>query len=85
MQELAQRLPAATQIIIVRDPDMPREDCRIEWKNGSLERVTSQLWQQVEKSLSNIALISARETTDQMDKLQSQVLNTTETPSSEKE
>jgi flagellar assembly protein FliH len=85
LQELAKRLPAATQIIIVRDPDMPLSDCRIEWNNGSLARVTTQLWQNVEKAVSNMQIIVGREATDKMQALQVQVLTNQPTPSSEKE
>jgi flagellar assembly protein FliH len=85
LQELAKKLPAATQIIIVRDPDMPLSDCRIEWNNGSLARVTSQLWENVEKAISNMQIIVGRETTEKMQSLEAQVLTNNQTQSSEKE
>jgi len=85
LQEMAVNLPAVTHIVIVRDPDMPRADCRIEWQNGSMERITTQLWQQVEKAVNNMEIIATRETTAQMEELQAQVSKTNETPSSEKE
>ncbi len=85
LQELAQRLPAATRIIIVRDPDMPKADCRIEWHNGSLERVTTNLWQHVEKAIGNMQVIGKREATDQLEELQAKVLTSNETSGSEKE
>ena len=42
-------MPAATDIVVQRDPNMPLADCRIEWNHGGMERNTEQLWQQVEK------------------------------------
>lgn len=85
LQELAQRLPAATKIIIVRDPAMPLSDCRIEWNNGSLARTTSTLWENVEKAISNMQIIATREATGHMQVLQDQLITTDETPTSEKE
>ena len=85
LQELAPQLPMATHVVIVRDPGMPLSDCRIEWQNGSLERVTEQLWQQVEQSLNNMQSIAIRETTEQMVELQTQLTPKPEAPDSEKE
>jgi flagellar assembly protein FliH len=73
LQELASRLPAATQIVIVRDPAMPISDCRIEWRNGSLARITEELWQNLETAISNIQLIGARDAHARMDVLQAHV------------
>ena len=85
LQELALRLPAVTHITIVRDPSMPAADCRIEWNHGSLERVTEQLWRQVEKSLNNMQTIATREISEEMEQLQTQTLPKTEHPNGEKE
>lgn len=73
LQEIAARLPAATQIIIQRDAGMPRADCRIEWQHGSMERNAEQLSQQVEKAAASITAGEKRDTEQQMDALKEQL------------
>lgn len=80
LQELAQRLPAATRIVIVRDPNMPRPDCRIEWANGSMERVTSGIWKDIDRAVDNMEIINARETAAQMETLQTEIFTANEPP-----
>ncbi len=85
LQELAQRLPAATRIVIVRDPAMPRPDCRIEWSNGTMERITASLWKEIDRALGNMEVINTRETFAKMDELQKQIVNANDPQSGEKE
>lgn len=73
LQEIAARLPAATEIVIQRDPAMAQPDCRIEWGRGALARDTAQLWQQVEKAIGNMSAIATRDGTKQLEQLQAQV------------
>ena len=49
VEQLAERLQSAADIVILRDPAMPAADFRVEWNQGVMERQTEQLWQQVEK------------------------------------
>jgi flagellar assembly protein FliH len=86
LQQIASRLPAATDIIIMRDPDMPAEDCRIEWKQGGMERNTGQMWQQLERVIGNLSATALRDGKEEMDELKNE-LGTQEPPQqpSEKE
>ena len=69
LQQLAERMPAATQIIIQRSPDMPLTDCKVEWEHGSMERSVEHIWKQVEKAIDNITEAHIRETELQLDML----------------
>lgn len=80
LQQLAERLPEATKIIIVRDPHMQLADCRIEWRNGSMERVTEKLWQQVEKAVANMATIAERDTNAELQQVEQQIATANDTP-----
>jgi flagellar assembly protein FliH len=73
LQSVASRLPDSTHIVIVRDPDMPKSDCRIEWKFGSISHSTEEIWQRVEKVLENTNTISSREHAQDMQQLQANV------------
>lgn len=85
LKEMATRLPAATHIVIMRDPAMPAADCRIEWKHGALERVTAQLWQQVEQAVGDMSVIAGRETAEELKALEAPPPSTnTDEPSSSK-
>jgi len=68
--EIASRLQAATDIVILRDPEMPPADCRIEWHNGVMERNTEKLWQNVERVLGDMSATAVRDTEIDMNNLQ---------------
>lgn len=85
LKDLSVKLPAYTHIVIVRDPAMPKADCKIEWKQGSMERVTEGLWQQIEKIVSDMSIISTRGAAEQMAALEAQLSTGKESPSSKKE
>jgi len=85
LKQMAARMPAATHIIIMRDPAMPHTDCRIEWKQGSMERITAKLWEQIETLVGNMGIIATRETTEDLNKLEAELPKPDETPSSKKE
>ncbi len=70
LEILTNKLQATTDIVILRDPDMPRSDCRVEWKNGVLERDTAKIWQQLEQAVDNISTTTERDTNQQLDALQ---------------
>ncbi len=61
LQAVASKLPDHTEIIIVRDPAMPRADCRIDWKLGSIHHTVQELWTRVDKAIENLAAVSARD------------------------
>lgn len=43
------------EINIQSDPDLPAGDCRIEWRYGSAEHNTEELWRQMEAIIQNMA------------------------------
>jgi len=71
--EIASRLQTATDIVILRDPEMPPADCRIEWHHGVMERNTEKLWQQLEQVIENITATALRDTETEMNALQKQL------------
>lgn len=81
LKEMTVKLPASTHIIIVRDPNMPKEDCRIEWKQGAMERITNDLWKQMERITNDLSAIAAREATQAMQALEEQLPKPDETHS----
>lgn len=45
----------AGEIIISPSTEIAREDCRIEWKNGSAERTAGELWYEIDSIISAVA------------------------------
>jgi flagellar assembly protein FliH len=70
LQILTDRLQAGNDIIILRDPDMPLADCRVEWKHGVMERKTDAIWQQVEDATENMVVSAKRDTNAHLDDMQ---------------
>ena len=88
LEILTNRLNAAIEIIILRSPDMPLSDYKLEWKNGAMERSVSHIWEQIERATENLVVSAARDTNAHLDQLQTQVVvNETpdETPKEHKE
>lgn len=84
LQSIAARLPAATDIIIVRSADMGKSDCRIDWQNGFMERTTEQLWQQIETVINDMTITAGRSAAQGIQQLQSDMAITiTETKAPE--
>lgn len=71
LEKMGDRLPAATQIVVLRSKDMPFADCRVEWESGSMERQTDSLWQRVEKVIADMTDTAGREAQKDMDALAS--------------
>ena len=69
LKHLAERMPAATQLIIMRSPDMVVSDCTIEWQHGSLERSTQHICKQIEATIDNLIAASVRDSKQQLDLL----------------
>jgi flagellar assembly protein FliH len=70
LETLTSRLQATNDIVILRSPDMPLSDCKVEWNNGAMERNTDRIWQQAEKVTENLAASIARDTNEQLDGLE---------------
>lgn len=73
LNALAERMPAATQILIMRNPEMPIADCKIEWDHGSMERTTEHLWQQIEHAVNDIVQMQKRNNEEQLSFLYQQL------------
>lgn len=79
LHQLAQAMPDNTEIVIVRDPNMPITDCKIEWNLGSAEHSIDQIWEKVEHAVQNMDEIAIRDHHKAMDELQSEVENANNT------
>ncbi len=77
LQQLAARLPEHTEIIIMRDPNIPLADCRIDWKLGSMNHSIADLWTRVEKAVGDITALAARDAATDMQALEQRVANPT--------
>jgi flagellar assembly protein FliH len=76
LEALTSRLQSATDITILRDPDMPQADCRIEWKNGAMERNTQRILEQTDRVTENMVASATRDTNEHLDTLQAQLPET---------
>jgi flagellar biosynthesis/type III secretory pathway protein FliH len=88
LEILTNRLNANNEIIILRSPDMPLSDYKLEWKNGAMERSVSHIWEQIERATENLVVSAARDTNAHLDQLQTQVVadeTPNETPKEHKE
>ena len=73
LEQLAERLQSAADIVILRDPNLPAADFRIEWSQGTMERQTETLWQEVEKVMEDMAATATRDAKGQMETLQQEI------------
>lgn len=73
LEALTSRLQSATDITILRDPEMPLADCRIEWKHGAMERNTQRLLEQTDRVTENMVASVTRDTNAHLDTLQAQL------------
>ena len=46
---MASRVGYEGQVVLVGDPDLPVEDCRISWQAGAVERAIDDTWQQIDQ------------------------------------
>jgi flagellar assembly protein FliH len=67
LQKLNGKVPSTAHIEVIASEQMPFGDYYIEWKNGSLERSTEKLWQQMEKAINNMLSMLANEQEEQLD------------------
>ncbi len=72
IKQISSREKSAQNIKVIADDNMPVSDYRIEWKNGSLERNTEKLWQQMEKVIENMLATLTNEEEEQLDLLKTQ-------------
>lgn len=75
IKQIAGQGKYAQNIKVTADDNMPVSNYRIEWKNGSLERNTEKLWQQMEKAIENMLATLANEEEEQLDLLRTQYEN----------
>ncbi|NBX04361.1 MAG: hypothetical protein EBR02_09965, partial [Alphaproteobacteria bacterium] len=68
------------QILVASNPDMPKADCRVEWANGSMERSSEKLWQNIQQVIDNMSIASARDTEEQLSFLQGNMAITAPIP-----
>lgn len=79
LQGLAQKMPETTEIVIIRDPDMPKSDCKITWKLGSAEHKIEDIWEKVTKAVTDHEDLSLREHSKDMDELKQTIDNANNT------
>ncbi len=69
LQKLGAKVPATAHIEVVASENIPHGDYVIEWKNGSIERSTEKIWQNMEKAIANMLAMLANEKEEQLDLL----------------
>ncbi len=69
LKHLATREKSASMISVIGDDNIVISDYRIEWKNGSIERSTEKLWQQMDKAIAGMLATIANEKEEQLDLL----------------
>lgn len=75
LREMAQRMNAASHIIVASNEQMNIADCRIEWQHGQLERSTEQLWAQVERVITDMVESASHTTAQHIEKLETDLNN----------
>lgn len=57
---MASRVGYEGQVVLVGDPDLPEDDCRVSWQAGAVERALDETWRQIDemvaRALSNAPL-----------------------------
>jgi flagellar assembly protein FliH len=51
LEQIAARSGFAGQMIVMADPDLSVQDCRIEWADGGAERDSARIWQEIDESI----------------------------------
>ncbi|MEQ1705636.1 MAG: FliH/SctL family protein [Rickettsiales bacterium] len=74
LKQLRQREKTTSHISVVADDNIVLNNYHIEWKNGSLERSTEKLWQQIDKAIDNMLAAIANEPVEQLDLLNKKVV-----------
>ena len=46
---MASRVGYEGQVVLVGDPDLPADDCRVSWQAGAVERSLDDTWQQIDQ------------------------------------
>ncbi len=73
LKDLATKLQAATDIVVVPDAAIAVTDCKVEWKQGAFARNTEQLWQDIERAIGNMSASAAYEASQQAQKVEAEV------------
>ena len=69
IKQIGNREKSAASVTVIPDENIALSNYRIEWKNGSIERNTEKLWQQMDKAIANMIATIANETEEQLDLL----------------
>lgn len=69
IKQLSRRETAASNVTVVPDKNIAISNYRIEWKNGSIERQTEKLWEQLDKAIDNMIATIAAEPDEQLELL----------------
>jgi flagellar assembly protein FliH len=67
LKKLENREKAVANISIIPDDNIILNNYRIEWKNGSLERTTEKIWEQIDKAIDNMIVAMANEPPEHLD------------------
>ncbi len=51
MEKIAAQSGFPGQMIVISDPDLSIQDCRIEWADGGAERDSTRIWQEIDQSI----------------------------------
>ncbi len=69
LRQMGGREKYTDNITIIPEEAMPVSNYRIEWTNGSLERSTEKLWQQMDKAINNMIAAIVGEPEEQLELL----------------
>lgn len=69
LQKISNHEKYASNIHILSDESKPVSDYLIEWQDGSIERKTERLWQQMDKAIENMLAAIRHEPEEQLDLL----------------
>lgn len=69
LKQINNRETAASNVSVIADENIAMGDYKIEWKNGSIERSTEKLWQQMDKAIGNMLATITNEKEEQLDLL----------------
>lgn len=76
LEKLHGKVPSSAHIEVIASPLIPAGDYRIEWKNGSIERIQENIWQQMDKAIANMLAAIANEPQEQLENLTQPTPNT---------
>lgn len=51
---MASRVGYEGQVVLVGDPELPADDCRVSWQAGAVERSLDQTWEQIDQIVAHV-------------------------------